>query len=145
SMPRWQNPLPRSAQLECACSPSQPLITSVGSSSARTVFRKTICAAFNGLSGARQLLIRSRFRGVFEVGDKEFRLAQDKRVTIRDVAIRSGHAVSTVSNALADKRHVSEETKQHVKQVAAELGYRPSTLARALRMRLSSTIGVLVA
>jgi LacI family transcriptional regulator len=72
-------------------------------------------------------------------------LAHDKRVTIRDVAIKSGHAVSTVSNALADKRHVSEETKQHVKQVAAELGYRPSTLARALRMRLSSTIGVLVA
>ena len=72
-------------------------------------------------------------------------MAQDKRVTIRDVAIKSGHAVSTVSNALADKRHVSEETKQHVKQVAAELGYRPSTLARALRMRLSSTIGVLVA
>lgn len=72
-------------------------------------------------------------------------MTQGKRVTIRDVAIKSGHAVSTVSNALADKRHVSEETKEHVKKVAAELGYRPSTLARALRMRLSSTIGVLVA
>ena len=72
-------------------------------------------------------------------------MTQGKRVTIRDVAIKSGHAVSTVSNALADKRHVSDETKEHVRKIAAELGYRPSTLARALRMRLSSTIGVLVA
>jgi len=49
-----------------------------------------------------------------------------------------------VSNALADKRHVNDETREQIKKVAAELGYRPSTLARALRSRRSSTIGVLV-
>lgn len=66
------------------------------------------------------------------------------RVTIRDVAAATGHAVSTVSNALAGKRHVNEETRRQVKEAAERLGYRPSVVARSLRMKLSSTIGVLV-
>ncbi len=66
------------------------------------------------------------------------------RVTIRDVAVASGHAVSTVSNALAGKHYVKEETRRHVREVAMRLGYRPSALAQSLRMRRSSTIGVLV-
>lgn len=66
------------------------------------------------------------------------------RITIRDVAAATGHAVSTVSNALAGKRHVNEETRKQVKEAAERLGYRPSAVARSLRMKLSSTIGVLV-
>jgi LacI family transcriptional regulator len=66
------------------------------------------------------------------------------RITIRDVAAATGHAVSTVSNALAGKRHVNEETRRQVKEAAERLGYRPSAVARSLRMKLSSTIGVLV-
>ncbi|WP_127142994.1 LacI family DNA-binding transcriptional regulator [Pelagibacterium montanilacus] len=72
-------------------------------------------------------------------------MTNDRRITIRDVAEASGHAVSTVSNALADKRHVNEETRKHIQEIAKTLGYRPSTIARALRMQTSSTIGVLVA
>lgn len=72
-------------------------------------------------------------------------LKNARRITIRDVAAASGHAVSTVSNALADKRHVNEETRLHIQAVAKKLGYRPSSIARALRMQTSSTIGVLVA
>ena len=71
-------------------------------------------------------------------------MPSNKRVTIRDVAAQSGHAVSTVSNALADKKHVNEETRRHVREIADKLGYRPSVLARSLRMQMSSTIGVLV-
>lgn len=71
-------------------------------------------------------------------------MAANKRVTIRDVAAATGHAVSTVSNALAGKRYVSEATRKHVKAIAETLGYRPSALARSLRMQHSSTIGVLV-
>ena len=75
----------------------------------------------------------------------EFEDLPDKgRITIRDVAAATGHAVSTVSNALAGKRHVNEETRQQVKEAAERLGYRPSAVARSLRMKLSSTIGVLV-
>lgn len=71
-------------------------------------------------------------------------MPEKSRVTIRDVAAATGHAVSTVSNALAGKRHVNEETRQQVKEAAERLGYRPSVVARSLRMKLSSTIGVLV-
>lgn len=66
------------------------------------------------------------------------------RITIRDVAAATGHAVSTVSNALAGKRHVREETRRQVREAAERLGYRPSVVARSLRMKQSSTIGVLV-
>ncbi|KLK91622.1 hypothetical protein AA309_19030 [Microvirga vignae] len=66
------------------------------------------------------------------------------RITIRDVATATGHAVSTVSNALSGKPHVNEETRRQVKEAAERLGYRPSAVARSLRLKLSSTIGVLV-
>lgn len=72
-------------------------------------------------------------------------VATRKRITIRDVAAASGHAVSTVSNALANKPYVNAETRQHIQEIATHMGYRPSTIARALRMRTSSTIGVLIA
>ncbi|WP_137389522.1 LacI family DNA-binding transcriptional regulator [Rhodoligotrophos defluvii] len=68
-----------------------------------------------------------------------------KRVTIRDVANECGIALSTVSNALAGKQHVSEETRALVREAAERLGYRASAVARALRMQRSFTIGVLIA
>jgi len=70
---------------------------------------------------------------------------QRKRVTIHDVAKECGIALSTVSNALAGKPHVSEETRRQVREVAERLGYRASSVARALRMNRSFTIGVLIA
>jgi len=70
---------------------------------------------------------------------------RDARVTIRDVARESGVALSTVSNALQGKPHVSGETRRLVQEVAERLGYRPSTVARALRMQRSFSIGVLMA
>ncbi|MCO6052270.1 LacI family transcriptional regulator [Mesorhizobium sp. RP14(2022)] len=60
------------------------------------------------------------------------------------MAAATGHVVSTVSNALAGKRHVNEETRRQVLEAAERLGYRPSGVARSLRLRLSSTVGVLV-
>lgn len=68
-----------------------------------------------------------------------------KRVTIREVAAETGLALSTVSNALAGKAHVKQTTRELVQAAAKRLGYRASTLARALRSQRSSTIGVLVA
>jgi LacI family transcriptional regulator len=68
-----------------------------------------------------------------------------RRATIHDVARECGVSLSTVSNALAGKTNVSEETKQRVLAAAAKLGYRASKVARALRMQRSFTIGVLIA
>ena len=68
-----------------------------------------------------------------------------KRVTIRDVATECGLALSTVSNAMAGKQHVSEATRSQVQAAAERLGYRASAVARALRLQRSFTIGVLIA
>ncbi|WP_445503442.1 LacI family DNA-binding transcriptional regulator [Microvirga sp. G4-2] len=71
--------------------------------------------------------------------------SERRRATIHDVARECGVSVSTVSNALAGKTNVSEETKQRVLAAAAKLGYRASKFARSLRMQRSFTIGVLIA
>lgn len=68
-----------------------------------------------------------------------------QRATIRDVAREAGVAVSTVSNALAGKQHVSETTRLRVLEVAKALDYRASVVAQALRSQQTRTLGVLIA
>jgi DNA-binding LacI/PurR family transcriptional regulator len=64
--------------------------------------------------------------------------------TIIDIAKAIGISVSTVSRALKDHPDISSETKKAVKQIAAELNYRPNTLAQSLSKRESRTIGVII-
>jgi LacI family transcriptional regulator len=52
-------------------------------------------------------------------------------------------ALSTVSNALSGKNYVGDATRLKVQDTAVRLGYRPSAVARALRMQRSFAIGVL--
>ena len=68
-----------------------------------------------------------------------------RRATIRDVARACGVAPSTVSNALANKPHVAEATRRQILEVAQNVGYRGSSVARALRTQRTFTIGVLLA
>lgn len=68
-----------------------------------------------------------------------------KRVTIKDVALECGLALSTVSNALSNKSLVTKETRKRVEEAAKRLGYRASSIARGLRTNRTSAIGVLVA
>ncbi len=53
---------------------------------------------------------------------------------LADVASRAGVSISTVSRVLNGKKHslVTEATAERVRQVAAEMGYRPSAAAQAL-------------
>jgi LacI family transcriptional regulator len=69
------------------------------------------------------------------------------RVTLADVARRSGFSVSTVSIVLNEaplSRYVAAATKERIRAVASQLGYRPDAFARSLRSRRSHTIGVMV-
>jgi LacI family transcriptional regulator len=68
-------------------------------------------------------------------------------VTLRDVAAAAKVHVATASRALdAETAHpVSRETRDRVKRVAEELGYRHHMMARGLRRGFSSTVGVVVA
>ncbi len=65
-------------------------------------------------------------------------------VTIKDIARYLKISPSTVSRALKDNPEISRETKQQVLEVAALLDYRPNIVARGLKNRQSSTIGVII-
>lgn len=64
-------------------------------------------------------------------------------VSIRDISVRCGVSVATVSKALNDHSDVSAATKDKVKQVAKELGYFPNSSARALKTNRTYNLGVL--
>lgn len=64
--------------------------------------------------------------------------------TIDDVSRRAGVSRSTVSRVVADNGYVSEEKRRAIQQAIAELGYRPNTLAQALRSNRSNMIGAVV-
>ncbi|HEX7297835.1 MAG TPA: LacI family DNA-binding transcriptional regulator [Solirubrobacteraceae bacterium] len=62
---------------------------------------------------------------------------------IRDVAARAGVGVGTVSRVLNDSAGVANDTRQRVRAVMDELGYRPSTTARNLSLGRTQTLGVI--
>lgn len=69
------------------------------------------------------------------------------RVTLVDVGRLSGFSVSTVSIVLNEAplaRYVATATKERIRAVASQLGYRPDAFARSLRSRRTHTIGVMV-
>ncbi len=57
-------------------------------------------------------------------------------VTVRDIATAAGVSVGTVSRALKNQRGLSDETRRHVRQVAADLGYDLSRLRSGKAPRL---------
>lgn len=56
--------------------------------------------------------------------------------TIRDIADAAGVSIGTVSRALKNQRGLSDETRRHVRQVAADLGYDLSRLRSGKAPRL---------
>jgi DNA-binding LacI/PurR family transcriptional regulator len=64
--------------------------------------------------------------------------------TIRDVSVRAGVSIATVSRVLAGIGKPRPETASAVMGAVAELGYRPSGVARSLRMRRTRTLGLIV-
>ena len=64
--------------------------------------------------------------------------------TIRDVAERAGVSTATVSRVLAGIGNPKPETAAAVMAAVEELGYRPSGVARSLRMRRTRTLGLIV-
>lgn len=67
-------------------------------------------------------------------------------VTLSDVAARAGVSVSAVSRVLSDapSARVSEETRQRIREIAAELDYRPNFAGRALKLARSNVIALIV-
>lgn len=65
-------------------------------------------------------------------------------VSIKDVARVAGVSVSTVSHVINKTRFVAPETTETVEKAISELGYQPSSLARALKVKRTKTLGMLV-
>ncbi len=79
--------------------------------------------------------MRKRFQGRPERGE---------RVRLSDVAERAGVSTATASRALNGRGQLADVTRATVFQAAAELDFRPSPVARSLRTRHTSTVGLVV-
>jgi DNA-binding LacI/PurR family transcriptional regulator len=77
---------------------------------------------------------------------RELSMAERMRrpVTSYDVAKLAGVSQSAVSRAFTEGGKVSASTREKIKVAAAQLGYRPSFVARSLITRRSNLIGVVV-
>lgn len=67
-----------------------------------------------------------------------------RKPTIRDVARESGVSIATVTRVLQKSPRVSEETRKKIESAIKHLNYRPDSLARALVMRESRILGLMV-
>ena len=67
------------------------------------------------------------------------------RPTIKDVALAAGVSKGAVSFALNDKPGLAPETRERILAVARELGWTPSSRARALSQSKALAVGLVVA
>lgn len=67
-----------------------------------------------------------------------------KRVTLRDVAERTGYSLNTISRALKNMDIVAPSTSAEIRKVAMELGYVPNQAARMLRSGHTRAIALIV-
>jgi DNA-binding LacI/PurR family transcriptional regulator len=65
-------------------------------------------------------------------------------ITIKDIARKAGVAHTTVSRALRGSTLISAETTQHIRMIAAKMGYSPSAAARTLKTNRSQALGVII-
>src|SRR5689334_7982010 len=65
-------------------------------------------------------------------------------VTVIDVARHAGVSKSTVSNVVRGKAVVAPATKARVEASVRALGYRPNSVARALRERATKVLALVV-
>jgi LacI family transcriptional regulator len=66
------------------------------------------------------------------------------RPTIKDVAVRAGVSIATVSRALNDKGDVSVQTRERVRAVARQVGYSADRTARSLATQKTRLVAVVV-
>jgi LacI family transcriptional regulator len=72
-------------------------------------------------------------------------IVNNRRVTIKQVALAAGVSTQTVSRVVNERPDVAPDTRQRVLEVIERLGYRPNVLARNLIRQRSQTLGVVTA
>lgn len=66
-----------------------------------------------------------------------------KMVSMKDISAVCGVSIATVSKALNNHKDIGEDTKEHIRQVAKELGYLPNSAAKTLKTNRTYNLGVL--
>lgn len=66
------------------------------------------------------------------------------RVTLKDIADKTGYTINTVSRALNDKRDISQETREKIQKIARDMGYIRNNLASALRSGSTKTLALII-
>lgn len=69
---------------------------------------------------------------------------KDSNINIKDIAIKTGFSIKTVSRAINNHPDVNEETRKKILKVAKEYSYYPNLLAKSLRTKKAFTIGYIV-
>jgi len=69
---------------------------------------------------------------------------KSRSVRLKDIAVRTGFTINTVSRALKGKPDISLETQKLIKDVAKEIGYINNSVAGALRSGFTKTIAVIL-
>ena len=64
-------------------------------------------------------------------------------VSMKDIALRCGVSVATVSKALNGQRDIGEETRSRIEKTARDMGYMTNASARALKTNRTYHLGVL--
>lgn len=66
-----------------------------------------------------------------------------RMVSLKDISVRCGVSIATVSKALNDHKDVSPATKERLIKAAREMGYFPNSQARALKTNRTFNLGVM--
>ncbi|MGB4659705.1 MAG: LacI family DNA-binding transcriptional regulator [Mobilitalea sp.] len=67
-----------------------------------------------------------------------------RKTTIRDVAKEAGVSITTVSHSLSGGGVISQETREHVRKIAAKMQYVPNLNGKNLKAHSSKNIGLFV-
>jgi LacI family transcriptional regulator len=65
-------------------------------------------------------------------------------VSIKDIARQVGMSASTVSRVANGKKHVSSDKRQRILQIIEETGYVPNKAARAMVLKKTSSVGLVI-
>ena len=66
------------------------------------------------------------------------------RITVKDIAQMAGVSVATVSRVINQNGRFSAETERRVRKIIEEYDYQPNQLAKGLRQRHNSAVGIIV-
>lgn len=65
-------------------------------------------------------------------------------ITIKDIAVKTGYSISTVSKALKNSSRISKRARKIINATAQELHYVPNASARNLSMGRTKNIGIMI-